>query len=316
MQDFIDHSGQPFELLLDLLDLPCSPAIMLKNGGYSSIVAIFRMSTEVKAPEALAAILTRTEKWLDETRWLWDAPTSEAGDRKSTLAAMAHPSSDEFDLQQKRFRDLTILLTHVSLLSDVFTNLSYAHGKSATAILQVFTVKGSQGEILERIGRVYRACLWENVSIRPTSFWTGEASKAATEQLAKDAPEGAAPTAAVAAARERQQEQAAEAAAREVISTPATPDSPNIKLVQDVVQAFTRMTLPLYQTVVKLLVHRRTTDASHRKVAREVAQKIATFMRDSLAWPDAKDLPTNLAYSAQSLLLVTKLVIDGTFIGF
>lgn len=198
-----------------------------------------------------------------------------------------------------------------SLLSDVFTNLGYAHGKAATAIISVFTVKGPQADILQRIGQVYRACLWENVTIRPTSFWSGEASKAATEQLAKDAPEGEAPTPAVAVARERQQAQAADVAAREVISTPATPDSPNIKLVQDVVQSFTRMTLPLYQTIVKLLVHRRSPDAAHRKVARAVAQQIASFMRDTLAWPNAQDLPANLAYSAQSLILVTKLHLDG-----
>jgi E3 ubiquitin-protein ligase HUWE1 len=316
-QDFIEHKGKAFDLLLDLLELPCSPAIMLKNGGYSSIVALFRISSEIKAAEALTAILGRTDKWLNETKWFWEPTQSDDGDRKSTLAAMVHPSADEFDTQQKRFRDLTILLSHVSLLSDVFTNLGYAHGKAATAILSVFTVKGPQAEILQRIGQVYRACLWENVTIRPTSFWSGEASKAATEQLAKDAPEGEAPTPAVAVARERQQAQAADVAAREVISTPATPDSPNIKLVQDVVQSFTRMTLPLYQTIVKLLVHRRSPDAAHRKVARAVAQQIASFMRDTLAWPNAHDLPANLAYSAQSLILVTKLHLDGeSFLAF
>ena len=43
-----------------------------------------------------------------------------------------------------------------SLLSDVFTNLGYAHGKAATAIISVFTVKGPQAEILQRIGQAYR----------------------------------------------------------------------------------------------------------------------------------------------------------------
>ncbi|GAA5986703.1 hypothetical protein JCM10908_003863 [Rhodotorula pacifica] len=272
-QDFIER--EPFDLLLDLLELPCSPAIMLKNGGYSSIVALFRISSEIKAAEALTAILGRTDKWLIET--------------KSASA---------------------ILLSHVSLLSDVFTNLSYARGKAATVIISVFTVKGPQSEILQRTGQVYRACLWENVTIRPTSFWSGEASKAATEQLAQNAPDGEAPTPAVAVARERQQAQAAEVAAREVISTPATPDSPNIKLVQDVARSFTHMTLPLYETIVKLLVHRRSSDASHRKVARAVAQQIAGFIRDTLAWPNAQDLPASLAYSAQSLVLVTKLSLD------
>jgi len=34
-------------------------------------------------------------------------------------------------------------------------------------------------------------------------------------------------------------------------------------------------------------------------------------MRDSLAWPDAAELPINLAYSAQSFILITKLLFDG-----
>ncbi|GAA5986987.1 hypothetical protein JCM10908_000979 [Rhodotorula pacifica] len=243
-QDFIEHKSKPFDLLLDLLELPSSPAIMLKNGGYSSIVALFRISSEIKAAEALTAILGRIDKWLNETKWFWEPTASEDGDRKSTLAAMVHPSADDFRAQQKRSRDPTILLSH-----------------AATVIISVLTVKGPQSEILQRIGQVYHACLWENVTIRPTSFSSGEASKAATEQLAQNAPDGEAPTPAVAVARERQKTRAADVAAREVISTPATPDSPNVKPVQDVVQSFTRMALPLYQTIVKLLVHRRTYDA-------------------------------------------------------
>ncbi|BGP42101.1 E3 ubiquitin-protein ligase tom1 [Rhodotorula kratochvilovae] len=311
--DFLGNSTRAFDLVLDLLELPCCPAIMLKNSGYSSIVAIFRIASEIKAAEALTAILKRTDKWLNETRWFWDVPT-EGVARESTLGAMVNPAAGE-DLaaQQARFRALTTLLSHISLLSDVFVNLTYAHGKAATAILGVFTAPAApeQQEVLERIGRVYRACQWENVTIRPTSFWTGEASKAASDEAAKAADvQGEAPTPAVAAAREHQQEQAAEKAAVDAISTPATPDSPNIKLVQDVIQSFTKSMTPLLQSIMKLLVHRRSNDAPHRKVAKEVGDKLARFLRDSCVWPDAKDLPANLAYSAQSFVFLTKLLFD------
>ncbi|GAA6048825.1 hypothetical protein JCM3770_003640 [Rhodotorula araucariae] len=310
--DFLGNSTRAFDLVLDLLDLPCCPAIMQKNSGYSSIVAIFRIASEIKAAEALTAILQRTDKWLNETRWFWDVPT-EGVARESTLGAMANPSSQDLAAQQSRFRALTTLLSHISLLSDVFINLTYAHGKAATTILGVFTAPAppEQQEILERIGRVYRACQWENVTIRPTSFWTGEASQSAANEAAKTAEaQGEAPTAAVAAAREHQQEQTAEKAAVEAISTPATPDSPNIKLVQDVIQAFTKSTIPLLQSIMKLLVHRRSNEAAHRKVAQEVGDKLARFLRDSCVWPDAKDLSANLAYSAQSFVLLTKLLFD------
>ncbi|GAA6031536.1 hypothetical protein JCM8097_006506 [Rhodosporidiobolus ruineniae] len=308
VQDFI---AQPraFEVCLDLLELPYCPAVMQKNGGYSSIVAIFRIASEVKAAEAITAILKRTDKWLAATTWFWDRSGEDEIKHESTLSKMLNPSADEFDAQQTRFRNLTVLLSLLSLLSDVFINLTYAHGKAATAIISTF-VQPEQAEILERVGRVYRACTWENVTVRPTSFWTGDATKSATEQIAKEVPEAEAPTEAAQAAVKQKQEAAAEKAAVEVISTPATPASPNIKLVQDVLQTFTKASLPLFQSIIKLLVHRRSNDVAHRKVAKEVADKLARFLRDSLAWPDAKDLSANLAYSAQSLILVGKLLFD------
>lgn len=255
--DFLGDTARSFDLVLDLLELPCCPAIMLKNSGYSSIVAIFRIASEIKAPEALAAILKRTDKWLTETRWFWDVPT-EGVARESTLGAMVNPSAEDLPAQQARFRALTTLLSHISLLSDVYINLTYVHGKAATAILSVFAPPAplAQQEIVERIGRVYRACQWENVTIRPTSFWTGEASKSATDEAVKAADaQGDAPTPAVAAAREHQQEQAAEKAAVDAISTPATPDLPNIKLVQDVIQSFTKSTTPLVQCASSASAH-------------------------------------------------------------
>ena len=61
---------------------------------------------------------------------------------------------------------------------------------------------------------------------------------------------------------------------------------------------------------MKLLVHRRSSDAAHRKVARVVGNKLARFLRDSCVWPDAKDLSANLAYSAQSFVFLTKILFD------
>ncbi|GAA5961735.1 hypothetical protein JCM21900_000844 [Sporobolomyces salmonicolor] len=304
-----DYFGQEksFTILLDLLALPCSPALMQKNGGYSSIVALFRIASEVKAAESLTAILRRTDKCLDETKWFWDKPD---GFKESSLSSMINPSPEELAEQQACFRSLTVLLSHILLLSDVYINLTYAHGKVATSILQVWTTPG-QSHILERIGQVYRACTWENVTIRPTSFWTGEASKASTDQIAKEGAEApAAATEVAAVAQDVQQAKAAEKAAVDAISTPATPDLPNIKLVQDVVQTFTKNTMPLLQSIIKLFVHRRSNDPPHRKVAKQIADKIAGFMRDNLEWPDAEAMRANLAYSAQSFILVTKLLFD------
>ncbi|GAA5851451.1 hypothetical protein JCM3766R1_000331 [Sporobolomyces carnicolor] len=296
-----------FTILLDLLDLPCSPALMQKNGGYGSIVALFRIATEVQAFIAIAAILKRTAVWLEETQWFWDR---EDGFKESVLSGMVNPSPEDLAGQADKFRKLSILLSHVTLLSDVVLNLSYSNGKVATQALKAFT--GPGGSVLTKVGKVYRACTWENVSIRPTSFWTGEASKASTEEAAAKASEGspAGDASQPGPVSERQQEKEAEKKAVEAITTASTPESPNIKLVQDLVQAFTTGTLPLMTTLIKLLLHRRSAEMAHRVVARRVADTIASFMRDNLTWPEAPELQINLAYSAQGFILITKLLFD------
>lgn len=143
---------------------------------------------------------------------------------------------------------MSILLSHVTLLSDVVLNLTYSNGKVATAVLQTFN--GTGATVLEQIGKVYRACTWENVTIRPTSFWTGEASKASTEEAAAVAAEAS--NSEAAQPSERQIEKEAEKKAVDAITTPATPDSPNIKLVQDLVQAFTNGTMPFLSSELRI----------------------------------------------------------------
>ncbi|GAA5906785.1 E3 ubiquitin-protein ligase TOM1 [Sporobolomyces salmoneus] len=305
-----------FTILLDLLDLPCSPALMQKNGGYGSIVALFRIATEVQAFGALEAILKRTEIWLGKTEWFW---SRRDGQKESVLGSMVNPSPEDLAEQADKFRQVSILLSHVTLLSDVVLNLSYSNGKVATSALKAFT--GDGAGTLDKIGRVYRQCTWENVTIRPTSFWTGEASKASTEESTAQAVEdsssgggGVGGAAQSGPSSERQLEKEAEKKAVEAITTRPTPESPNIKLVQDVVQAFTTGITPLLTTLIKLLLHRRSADMAHRRVATDVAHTIGSFMSDTLRWPedepDASELHVNIAYSAQSFILITKLLFD------
>ncbi|GAA5939453.1 E3 ubiquitin-protein ligase TOM1 [Sporobolomyces koalae] len=306
-QDYF-KDDESYNVLLDLIDCPCSPALMQRNGGYGSIVALFRIATEVKAYEALVHIMARTERWLGKTEWFWKR---ENGFDESILRGMISPTPEELADNNTKFRDLTYLLTHITLLSDVVLNLSYSNGKVATSALRACDGKGSS--VLQSIGKVYQACAWENITIRPSPFWTGEATKAAVEETAKQneaAAEASASTSATTAAVEPVTEQEAQKKAVDAITTTSTPDSPNIKLLQDTIQSFTGSILPCYTTLIKLLLHRRSSDETHRSVARIVAADIASIMRDSLVWPGAAELEANIAYSAQSLVLITKLLFD------
>lgn len=68
-----------------------------------------------------------------------------------------------------------------------------------------------------------------------------------------------------------------------------------------------------HAATIKLFVHRRTSDAAHRKAANEVALTIANLMRDNLNWiePHVQDISSRLSYSTLMLGATTTFLFDG-----
>src|ERR1700722_2545565 len=63
------------------------------------------------------------------------------------------------------FRKLVTLHIRLTLLSEVFTNTAYAHGRAGIGLLQ--TLMGSTSpDIVSDLGALHRATIWENISLK------------------------------------------------------------------------------------------------------------------------------------------------------
>ena len=52
------------------------------------------------------------------------------------------------------------------LLSDVYSTVGFAHGRSALGLLQILMGRGAP-EVLPELGALHRALVWENVQMKP-----------------------------------------------------------------------------------------------------------------------------------------------------
>lgn len=196
----------PIPIILDLFSLPCTPATNPGTQAFTSLAALLRVISEVKATELVTAILKKIRLHLDETSALWSPFSIE-----SRLAPLLTPSTSSFlsppaawadsairtatetlDVENAKFRGLCSVLTYIALLSDVYGNLSYAHGKVATAILATLAVP-EEKETIVQLGALYRTCLWESIVLKkkaPAAVTGTQAKEVGTEGEATPAVAG------------------------------------------------------------------------------------------------------------------------------
>lgn len=147
--------------------------------------------------------------------------------------------------QNQRFRDLTILLSIVALLSDIYGNLTYAHGKASTSVLAVFSTP-EEAKTLSQIGQLHRTCLWENILIKklaPTSATLTTPPGAESSATPAAAPVAGSSTGGQAAepSTEDKPEQSSSGADKE-----KEKPSPNRKAVQDLLASFPLNIVPVF----------------------------------------------------------------------
>lgn len=64
-----------------------------------------------------------------------------------------------------KFRKLVALHTRVTLLADIFSSASHAHGRSALSLLSGLT-GADAANVLPDLGALHRACIWENIVLK------------------------------------------------------------------------------------------------------------------------------------------------------
>ncbi|SCV71562.1 BQ2448_3150 [Microbotryum intermedium] len=290
-KDFARH--EPYDLLLDLLSLPCMPSYAPGTGAYSSISAIFRMLSEFKGVEAVSAILKRTKVCFEQIEWL---TSMYLGDSK--LSSMISPTDTTIDAQNGRFRELCILLSHITLLSDTYGSLSYTHGRLATSMLSVLTTP-ENATVLKQLSVVLAATQREGWYLQGVLPEATDPDHAVRQTLSK-API-VTPT-----LGETSIELVSQAAAASIVdpspsstpaSTPSSPTAPNVRALKEVILAVPQSVQVTLQCIIKLLVHRRSNDAAHRTASKHVSTTIARNLTDLLRWPGSSDLSSDIAYA-------------------
>lgn len=309
--------------MLDLFTLPCTPYAMPGTSAFVSLCSALRIISEVKAPETVDAILVRLKSSLEATKSIWSGFSSEAKTKDLVTICMSLPQSDRCSIltrslapetveeKNRSFRSLSELLTFIALLGDVYSNLSYAHGRVASTVLLALC-NPTETEILLNLGDVYRFSVWEALMLNKIQ-----------------APARVAETDGVTVAGSEVKD------VLETISTVSVASShaPNVKSLHEIITSLPLHIVPFFQcehfsefcsifadsdfdsAVIKLFVHRRISELpSHRKASAHLAKTIAVILVENLKWPDSTDTVSQLTYSSNMMSNVDALVLDGTFL--
>ncbi|SGY62078.1 BQ5605_C007g04651 [Microbotryum silenes-dioicae] len=294
-KDFAQH--EPYDLLLDLLDLPSMPSYAPGTGAFSSISAIFRMLSEFKGVEAVSAILKRTKACLEQTEWL---TSTYSGDSK--LSSMISPTDATIDAENERFRQLCTLLSHITLLSDTYSSLSYTHGRLATSMLSVLTTP-ENAIVLKQLSVVLAATQREGWYLQGVLPEATDPDHAVRQTLHK-APIVTPPVGQLGT------EQASQAVLATHTSTALPSNAPNVRALKEVILAVPQSVQVTLQCIIKLLVHRRSNDTAHRAASKHVATTIAHNLTDLLQWPGSSALSSDIAYATNLFRDVTAFLFD------
>lgn len=127
-------------------------------------------------------------------------------------------------------------MSHIALLSDIYSNLTYNHGKIATAVLSVLAVP-AEAETILQIGDLYRSCTWECILLKKAIATIATTTTSATvPPIDIDAVESGASVSETLVAEDKE---------KVLIVTP-TP-SPNSKALLDVVSNIPGNIIPFLQ---------------------------------------------------------------------
>lgn len=226
--------------MLDLFSLPCTPYLMPGTSAFVSMCSAMRIISEVKAPEVVDAILVRVKSSLECSRPIWSEFSPESKTKYLTEPSTSSPSRpivaetitapETMEEHNTMFRVLSSLLSYTGLLSDVYANLSYTHGRLASTVLLALC-NPAETEILLQLGELYRFSVWESLLLNKVSSPTKAATPVAATGI--DATSST----------------AVELASKDEISTisAASAHAPNVKSLHDVISSIPVHVTPFLQ---------------------------------------------------------------------
>ncbi|TDL26261.1 hypothetical protein BD410DRAFT_895667 [Rickenella mellea] len=291
--------------LTRMLALPCMPYDFANSVHSDSLVQVIRTMTEVAPTETLGHLAKEVKVSLEETRDFWQSL-----DGKSHLLPYIDVSDERKLLEANNiFRRLLSLHNQTTMLSDVYTSAGYTHGRGAVGLLPALSGPGS-ANILEDLGALHRACLWENILLK-----TGLSTKADATAAATTPSAGAQPPAEVTGVSSESLEQTPlqppSAIQKEDSAKLDGPSECNARALKHVASQIPTSLAPLFQSVARMFMYgRRHPDPTQKKQAAATCTAVATVMLKHLKQQTFGDALSTYAYYTVMLGLITVLLFD------
>ncbi|KAH9935552.1 uncharacterized protein B0H18DRAFT_1082292 [Fomitopsis serialis] len=317
-QEALDRFGK-------LTALPCLPYDFANGLPSDSFVQVIRTMAESATSETVMFLVNIVREALEATKDFWE--TSQEGSQFCHWSTYLRLVCDDLGRANERLRRFITLHIRTSLLSDIYATAGYAHGRAAAALLQSLTGPSSKN-ILEDLGALHRACIWENIVLKSALTSQGVEAQPPSDLLSLSSllniqtPSAGTPTLGSDEARPAAGNQIAGMAngvQGESSSTPTPkPDTPkdgdpkkqNAQILRHLASQIPSSLAPFFQAIVRLFQTRRTTDAAHKQKIRETAGIVAEVMTRHLDEKPFSDKLSVLAFHTVMLGLATILLVD------
>ncbi len=166
-RDFITKS-EGIERLGRLLSSPALPIRFAESAAVESFVQLFRIMAELQPKDTLPKVLELTRTALDGSKPFWQDPST-----GSMLIDFVDINSANVEKLNGRFRSLVQLQNILVVLGEIFQGMAYSHPRNVHTILQPLATAPS---IIEDLGLVHRAFLWENILLKNAELKTSNHS--------------------------------------------------------------------------------------------------------------------------------------------
>ncbi|KAI8637213.1 hypothetical protein BD408DRAFT_447787 [Parasitella parasitica] len=335
IKEFVEE-GCP-EMLLNYYSLPLLPAHFSVTIASDSLSYLFRMISEVSPLPTVLAIAAKVK---ESIRFV----TEKADDyQKSTLVEFVDVNATETDKVERGnnvLRQMIQLHGYVGLLSNICCSSVLTHGRNGASLVTEFLSESKQENIIQLLGQLHRAMVWENILLKealPPAWYAVKSSSAAnalsalkkgpasmtehplgiysanahteasTATGAEDAATSSSSTEAPACTEKEASKKNDEGKAPPV----KDPRMVNIKHFKILLTEVPQLLMPIFQGLIKVSVSRRTGGALPKSQTMKLAEYMSDILKDNITWspvtkataPTCKYDYLTSVYTMTSLLL-------------
>ncbi|KZV95100.1 hypothetical protein EXIGLDRAFT_644511 [Exidia glandulosa HHB12029] len=300
-RDFVANTDG-LERLGRLFTLPAMP---FDFGSTEYFLQVIRTIAEVTPTQTLQKLTQHVKMSLEETKDIWQSLGAKAKLTEWTSISTTSTLADA----NVRFRQLVTLNTRVTMLAEVYSATSIAHGRSASTSLQNITATETAA-LIPMLGDLHRSFIWENILLKsalpPTSLGNAVHSMEFGSVPIDLLPEGfpiastAQPESTSSAATDETPAPAQSAAAAKAESAKRH----NIAAIKQLAGQIPTAVTSFLQALIKMaLSGRRNVDSTHKKQASQIAALLADVLVKHLAWRGADEV-NPLAVSAYHTVML------------